>query len=422
VPDDAWWSISLDPDTRANPDAARLTGDDGRPLVNAPDADGRLGLDYAAYLQLDRLLDAQAPSSLVPDERAFIVIHQLCEVAFKLMAFDLGVVAHTAEALGAMDDEAFARLAAEPMPQADDRGPDPFWRPALTAAARLRHTARHVLPALMPYVGLGDDNDVLFSSLEFAHFRFFLTPSSGFQSAQLRLIQRALGKEALFSIPVFPGEAFGQHYQGCPAGHLALTDELVLRTGHARAFPPADAPDAIVARTDELVHAVLARFARLKGVEVSAAVPPVLLIRPEDVARVVTRFRTTLGRDADETPAIGFEHAMTAVAAAENARREGLADARRGAVALRATDHATCLAFVLDRLAETDDALHGPESATFFSVHRRTVRRHVTDDAGTGGGGMPYLVTSHRFLLPLFPALVAYADLGEPDDGDTDRW
>jgi hypothetical protein len=58
-------------------------------------------------------------------------------------------------------------------------------------------------------------------------------------------------------------------------------------------------------------------------------------------------------------------------------------------------------------------------------VHRRTVRRHVPDESGTGGGGMPYLVTSQRFLLPLFPALVAYADLAaerDPRVEDPDAW
>jgi hypothetical protein len=36
---------------------------------------------------------------------------------------------------------------------------------------------------------------------------------------------------------------------------------------------------------------------------------------------------------------------------------------------------------------------------------------------------MPYLVTSQRFLLPLFPALVAYADLGVGGTAEgADRW
>ena len=36
---------------------------------------------------------------------------------------------------------------------------------------------------------------------------------------------------------------------------------------------------------------------------------------------------------------------------------------------------------------------------------------------------MPYLVTSQRFLLPLFPALVAYTDLGvAASDEHRERW
>ena len=55
--------------------------------------------------------------------------------------------------------------------------------------------------------------------------------------------------------------------------------------------------------------------------------------------------------------------------------------------------------------------------------YRKAVRRHVAGEGGTGGGGMPYLVTSQRFLLPLFPALVAYADLGvAAADERQERW
>ena len=60
---------------------------------------------------------------------------------------------------------------------------------------------------------------------------------------------------------------------------------------------------------------------------------------------------------------------------------------------------------------------------SFLTVHRKTVRQHVADDSGTGGGGMPYLVTSQRFVLPLFPALVAYADLAAMASEDAaERW
>jgi len=403
---DAWWSFSLDPSARADAGRARLTDDAGRPLVNPPGEGGRLGLRYAEYLELDSLVGAGAPASTVPDERAFLVIHQLCEVAFKLMTFDLTVVARTMEALLEADEARFRALIEEPLP--DDRGPDPFWRPAMTAAARLRHTARRVLPSFMPYVGIGDHGDVLFSSLEYALFRDFLAPASGFQSAQLRLIQRALGRGPLFDLPVFPGDTISRHYRGCPAGHMALTDDLFLGQARATAYPGDDAPPAAAARLDDLAHAVLARV----GDGGDGDAPPVREITSADVERVVGRFRATLGPDTEPAPAERFRQALEDAAATENRRRADLAPARRGAGALLDRPP-SCLSFVLDRIAMTDAALHGQEARSFMSVHRRAVRRHVPDDSGTGGGGMPYLVTSQRFLLPLFPALVAYADLAE---------
>ncbi len=42
------------------------------------------GLNYAEYLELDKLLDAQHPQSDHPDELQFIVIHQVHELWFKL--------------------------------------------------------------------------------------------------------------------------------------------------------------------------------------------------------------------------------------------------------------------------------------------------------------------------------------------------
>lgn len=136
------------------------------------------------------------------------------------------------------------------------------------------------------------------------------------------------------------------------------------------------------------------------------------------------RVHATLG-DHDKADAITerFRDALVQATEGENVRRRALADARRGAQAVHARHRRTCLAFALDRLAATDAALHGPEPDSFLTVHRKTVRRHVAGDSGTGGGGMPYLVTSQRFLLPLFPALVAYADLGSAGtDEDSDRW
>jgi hypothetical protein len=147
-------------------------------------------------------------------------------------------------------------------------------------------------------------------------------------------------------------------------------------------------------------------------------------VHAEDVARAVSRLRATLGEeDTAEATADRFREEMESAARDENQRRADLGAARRGAQALHARHRRSCLAFVLDRIAATDAALHAPDADSFLTVHRKTVRRHVAGDSGTGGGGMPYLVTSQRFLLPLFPALVAYTDLGTAGtDEDSDRW
>ena len=397
---DPWWDLALDPEARTDEDSVRRRDASGAPLVNPAGDDGRLGLDYSDYLGLDALLSAGEPATTVPDERAFLAIHQLCEVVFRLMLIDLGVIAGTLAHLADASGDDFEPLATEPMP--DESGPSAFWRPALTAAARLRHSARRVLPAIMPYVGRGDDDDVLFSSIEFALFRYALAPSSGFQTAQLRLIQRALAKGPLLDLPVFPGDTFGQAYAGCPVGHVALGDPLVLQAGHSRAFPADGTPQARVAALDPLAHRVMARLAeRASGDHPPPRVRP---LYPDEVERAAARFRQTLGASPEaEEIAEAFRASLASAADLENERRQRLAQARLGAAALHGPLRGTCLAFVFDRVAATDHALHAPDGDSFLTVHRKAVRRHVAGDAGTGGGGMPYLVTSQRYLLPLFP-------------------
>jgi len=272
----------------------------------------------------------------------------------------------------------------------------------------------------MAYVGRGEDDDVLFSTLEYALFRDFLAPASGFQSAQLRLIQRALGKTPFLSLRVFPGNSFGEHYTGCPVNHLAVGDSLVLQSGHPTAFPSDDEPSQIVADLDDIAHAVLSRLGMFHADEDGLIDVP--LIKPDVLDRAVNRVRTTLGdrSDADEATE-RFAADLENAAHKENERRHSFVDARKAAHALH--DHKSCLTFVLDRISATDDALHATDPDSFFTVHRKTVRRHVADDSGPGGGGMPYLITSQRFLLPLFPALVAYSDLRTSGTEDhRERW
>lgn len=418
--DSSWWDFLIDPEGRKNPNAARITDSEGRPAINPPDADGRTALDYPTYLGLDSLLSAQTPASRVPEERMFIIIHQLFELVFKQMVFDFGVVARTFETLLNDSDEVLQHRITEPLP--DENGPDPFWRPAMTAAARLRHSARRVLPSVMSYVGYGDNDDVLFSTYEYLLFRDFLAPASGFQAAALRLIQRALGKSPMLELRVFPGDSYGMNYSGCPVGHVPLSDPLVLQKGYQTAFPEKDHPAEIVTRLDDLAHELIARIGRIQ--DTVTDIPPIRLITEADVERVVTRFQTTLGDKPDSRQAVDtFRTDLEHVRKQENKRRGSLDEARRGALYLQTSLPESCLVFVLDRIISTDTALHASTPDAFLTVHRQAVKRHVTGDGGTGGGGMPYLVTSQRFLLPLFPTLVAYGDLAGPvADEDRDRW
>lgn len=414
----SWPDVSLDPNARAS--SARRLDADGTPVVNPPTDEGRLELDYAGYVGLDALLSAGVPASTVPDERAFLATHQLCEVAFRLMVFDLGVLSRTMQALLEADDATFEKRIAATLPTSDRNSPLPFWRPALTAAARLRHTAKRILPAVMVLLGVGDDEDVLFSTIEFNRFRDFLVPSSGFQTAQLRLIQRALAKGPLLDVPIFPGDTLSRNYTGCPVGHVPLTDEVILHSQHQVATPDKGTFDHEVTQLDERIHAVLARVGENREQPNSTGIP---LIEDAQVNRLVSRFRSTLGdgeeaEDATETLLDNMKH----LAEHENERRKELERARTGAFSIHAISR-NCLGFVIDRVVETDRALHDPETASFLTVHRKTVRRHIAGDSGTGGGGMPYLVTSQRYLFPFLPAAIAYADLvGAPGSADRDLW
>ncbi len=415
---DPWWNFTIHPDARADPEVNRLTDEAGQPLVNPPGPGGRLALDYAEYLGLDRLLDAQHPASSVPDERAFVIVHQLCELVFKQMTFDLTLIAATFERLLGMPESERTPLALAEG-EVDDLASEAaaFWRPAITASNRLRHAARRLLPPIMELMGTGGEDDVLFSTVEFGHFRAHLEPSSGFQTAQLRLIQRALAKGPLLDLRLFPGEKYGHHYAGSPCGHVSLSDPLVLREGAPRATPPPDHPAARAAALDDLAHALLATLPPL-----GPALPPppaVRRIHDADVDRAIARFRATLGlasgtattpEDANDATD-QFATDLRRTVDAENERRDGLGAARNGGYALQVRAPQSALNHVLARLVSLDDGLHTPGSESFLTVHRRTVRRHVADEGGTGGGGMPYLVTSQRYLLPLFPALVAYQDL-----------
>jgi len=128
-------------------------------------------MDYASYLDLDRLLAAQHPVSIPehPDELLFIVQHQTTELWFKLVLHELRAVRDHLDA----DDVSRARK----------------------ALARVKHIFRtlaeqwSVLATLTPS--------------EYAEFRGALGSSSGFQSFQYRAVEFILGNKNADLLTVF---------------------------------------------------------------------------------------------------------------------------------------------------------------------------------------------------------------------------
>lgn len=136
-----------------------MTGD---PMLDPTPGDRRFGeeggrLSYGSYLRLAELLAQQVPEADPPahDELLFITVHQVYELWFKLVLFEL-------------DDARDAMLTGD----------------AYVPRARLQrvHVIEHVLVAQL---------DVLetMTPQDFLAFRSHLAPASGFQSVQYREIE-----------------------------------------------------------------------------------------------------------------------------------------------------------------------------------------------------------------------------------------
>ena len=124
---------------------------------------------YADYLGLDSLLGAQRPKSAVSgkaahDEMLFIVVHQVYELWFKQILHELGSVL------------------------ADFAGPVVDERAVGVAVARLGRVGE-IQKILIAQLSVLET----MTPLDFLDFRDYLTPASGFQSFQFRLIEDALG-------------------------------------------------------------------------------------------------------------------------------------------------------------------------------------------------------------------------------------
>lgn len=141
--------------------------------------------DYTAYLQLDKLLDAQHGLSQPQhhDELLFIVQHQVAELWIKLLIHEVeGAIAHM---------------------RADEL------QPAVKNLARVRHIQNQlynqwkVLDTLTPS--------------EYGQFRHVFGKASGFQSAQYRILEFKLGNKNRSLLAV---------YEHQPEWHARLLEAL----------------------------------------------------------------------------------------------------------------------------------------------------------------------------------------------------
>ncbi|GMS91025.1 hypothetical protein PENTCL1PPCAC_13200 [Pristionchus entomophagus] len=165
------------------PSNGEMNGKDSRVTFMEPDCDGGaqdgvnkvemgFGATYSEYLQLDKLLSCQVLESekvghRVDDEHLFIVIHQAYELWFKQIIFDIDNVRKLLN--NAIVDET----------------------KTLRIVSGLERTVR-ILKLLVDQMLVLET----MSPLDFVDFRKYLTPASGFQSLQFRLLENKLGVRA----------------------------------------------------------------------------------------------------------------------------------------------------------------------------------------------------------------------------------
>jgi|SRR6218665_389928 len=112
-------------------------------------------ITYWDYIQTDALLNLQTQRTVLPDEMVFIMYHQVNELLFKMILWEINQLCHTQN------------------PQTD------FF------TEKLRRISRYFDMLTTSFDIMGDGMEVD----QYMKFRNTLTPASGFQSAQYRLIE-----------------------------------------------------------------------------------------------------------------------------------------------------------------------------------------------------------------------------------------
>ena len=112
-------------------------------------------ITYWDYIQTDALLNLQIQRTTLPDENVFIMYHQVNELLFKMILWEINQLSHTTKPSTAFFTE------------------------------RLMRISRYFDMLTTSFDIMGDGMEVE----QYMKFRHTLTPASGFQSAQYRMIE-----------------------------------------------------------------------------------------------------------------------------------------------------------------------------------------------------------------------------------------
>ena len=112
-------------------------------------------ITYWDYIQTDALLNLQTQRTTLPDEMVFVMYHQVNELLFKMILWEIEQVCHAEKLTTAFFTE------------------------------KMRRISRYFDMLTTSFDIMGDGMEVE----QYMKFRNTLTPASGFQSAQYRLIE-----------------------------------------------------------------------------------------------------------------------------------------------------------------------------------------------------------------------------------------
>ncbi len=207
------------------------TDDNTRELEAGIVTDLRDRMTYGGYLDLDRLLSAQRPVSDPEhhDELLFIIQHQTSELWMKLVLHE---ITHVRELL--VSDQLSE---------------------ALKPLARVKHIQEvltqqwSVLATLTPS--------------EYAQFRGSLGNASGFQSAQYRAIEFALGNKNAKMLSVFGGEPANRELLERELEAPTLYDEFLRLIARRGLFVPSEVLERDVTKAYRMSDALVPTIAQI---------------------------------------------------------------------------------------------------------------------------------------------------------------